>query len=194
MLLLVAIAVVLLLVIGTVWVVHLATHPPSGSLGRALAHGLPTDPGEAGLQWHAWTCADMEVWTIEGDDATGPTVVLLHDWAQQPIDLLGDAEHLVTAARAVVIPTLRGHGPGSGRCTLGREEVHDVSAVLDTIEGPVALYGTGLGGLIALSCADRGEANVTSAWRDTADGLRHVLDQYGMPAFPLLWTGRICLS
>jgi pimeloyl-ACP methyl ester carboxylesterase len=186
-------AVVLWIVLGTWALVRRAGQPPAESFGSALAHGLPTDPAEAGFAFETMSYAHgLDVWHVQGDRPDGPVTILLHDWGHSPITELEHLSRHMATSSEVLLPTLRGHGPPSGRCTLGPREIEDIDALLDTLDGPIVLYGRGLGGLIAVALAHRSTAHVTEAWADTGDGLRRILARSGQPPFPFAWTGRIC--
>ncbi|MCH2136686.1 MAG: hypothetical protein MK101_08905, partial [Phycisphaerales bacterium] len=144
-------AVAVWIAFGSIALAHRATHPRGGSMGRALAHGRPTDPGEAGLLWTVETWRghgglELPLWRIEGPDDAGHTLIRLHDWGESPIDALSSIEQDLNGARAVLLPTLRGHDDAPGRCTLGRDEAADLQALIQQVEGEIVLAGTGLGG------------------------------------------------
>lgn len=194
-------ALIAWVVLGSWGLAHRATQPPGGSMGRALARGLPVDPGEAGLSWtdDSYSAADglqLPLWRIEGDDPHGEVLIVLHDWGQSPIDALHDLDADRSGRREILLPTLRGHDAAPGRCTLGRRETCDLRALLGGIDGDVVLKGQGLGGLIALHCGEAPgviDVTATDPWTDRGDGLRRVLRALGQPAFPFAWTARILL-
>ncbi|MFT6411105.1 MAG: alpha/beta superfamily hydrolase, partial [Flavobacteriales bacterium] len=69
------------------------------------------------------------------------------------------AEAFVDLGLNVVVFDLRAHGQSGGEnCTYGYCEKHDVSSIIDWltasgVEGQIGLYGTSLGGAIALQTA-----------------------------------------
>lgn len=201
MLTLVIAAVVAWIVLGTWGLGHLVRRPPGGSEGRSLALGLPTDPSEAGYAWtddvfRTSDGVDLPLWRIEGGTADGPVIIGLHDWGASPIDMLHALDTEMPRVSTVLLLTLRGHATGTGLCSLGPREIDDVNALLATMPEPVVLAGTGFGGLIAQHCRNNdsvGELWLRGAWRDRAEGLRHILADRGQPAFPFAWTSRICL-
>lgn len=193
MVLLFVAAVVLWIVLGTWGLVRRAGRPPAESFGSALAHGLPTNPAEAGFNFETMTYGHgLDVWQVLGEAPDGPVTVLLHDWGRSPITELEQLSRHTATSSQVLLPTLRGHGSAADRCTLGPREIEDIDALLGTLDGPIVLHGRGLGGLIALALAHRGSAHVTEAWADTGDGLRRILARSAQPPFPFAWTGRIC--
>ncbi len=189
------------LVLGTWGLVRLATRPPAVSLGAALAHGLPADPGDLGCSWtettlHTNDGLNMPMWCIDGGNADGPTVVDLHDWGGSPVAQLGHLVDLVKDARRVILPTMRGHARDTGRCSLGPREATDLQALLATLSGDIVLRGTGLGGHVAQACCN--DSNVIDVyldepWADQGDGLKRILASRGQVAFPFAWLARICL-
>ncbi len=63
-----------------------AVHPPRRTAGYAIAHGLPADPGDKGLDYEAWTLdlprdAKLPVWEITAR-GSGPTAVFVHGWGE----------------------------------------------------------------------------------------------------------------
>ena len=189
------------LVLGTWGLVRLATRPPAVSLGAALAHGRPTDPGDVGCTWAETMLRtndgiNMPMWCIDGGDAAGPTIVDLHDWGRSPVAQLRDLVDIAKDARTVILPTLRGHAQGTGRCSLGPRETADLRVLLATLSGDIVLQGTGLGGLVVQAC--RNEPNVIDVrldepWADQGDGLKRILKSRGQVAFPFASLARICL-
>ena len=201
MLTLLATALMLWIVLGTWGLVRTAAGPPSEAFGHALASGKPTDPGEAGFAWtedvyRARDGVDLPLWRIEGGAADGPTLIVLHDWGSSPIALLGGIRDTLPSIKAALLPTLRGHGAHTGRCSLGPREIDDLKTLLATLDDPVVLRGNGLGGLIAGGCAEEtcvSRVETTNCWKNQTDGLCRILSLRGQPAFPFAWIARICL-
>ena len=142
-LLLCAAGVVVAVGVGVlVWVLG---HPPRTGLARALAKGGPTDPGEllgGELEYEEVTlplsCPGKvtPAWVIEGRDADGPTVVVLHAFGESRYSLLREVPTLVGSASRVVLADGRGQGDSSpGRNDGGRHEQADVMAMVDAL-GP----------------------------------------------------------
>jgi len=189
------------IVLGTWGLVRHISRPPAGALGAALAHGLPTDPGEARCMWtddmlHTDDGLNLPIWRIDGAAPDGPTIVDLHDWGDSPVTQLDGIEDTAAVASGIILPTLRGHASNTGRCSLGPRETADLRTLLATLSGDVVLRGTGLGGLVAQACCDEPgviDVEVQDAWADQGDGLRRILARRGQVAFPFAWLARICL-
>jgi pimeloyl-ACP methyl ester carboxylesterase len=198
---LLATALMLWIVLGTWGLVRTLARPPAEAFGHALARGLPTDPGEADFSWkdEVYRTADgidLPLWRIEGGTPGGPTLIMLHDWGSSPIALLDELRDLLPGFNMALLPTLRGHGSHSGRCSLGPREIDDLQTLLATTKGEIVLHGIGLGGMIVTACAGQLKAanlQIVDAWHDRFDGIRHILALRGQPAFPFAWTARICL-
>ena len=86
----------------------------------------------------------------------GPPVVLLHGFTNYGLSWAPQLPALVPAGYHVVVPDLPGHGrsaPATGVCTVD-DLASDVSALLDHLdEGPAALCGLSLGGMVAQQLA-----------------------------------------
>ena len=191
--LLLLLAVVLWCMVGVIWLLWTAGHPPGGQVGEALARGRPLDPGEAGLTYTSWTLsldADvaLPVWDITGC-GDGPVTVLVHDWGEAPLVLLDRAIALSAVSRRIIVPSLRGHVPKSGRCRLGQVERNDLERVLEHIAEPVVLEGRGMGGYVIQSLS--GHALVSSVqsedpWHGSRDGLARIMADQGFPGWPIV--------
>jgi len=87
------------------------------------------------------------------------TLIFIHGIAGSKEFQLKYAESFVNLGLNVVVFDLRAHGQSGGKnCTYGYYEKHDVSAIIDLlatsgVEGQIGLYGTSLGGAIALQTA-----------------------------------------
>ena len=68
---------------------------------------------------------------------------------------LGVADHFLARGFDVLAYDSRAHGESTGNaCTYGYHEKHDLSRVLDHVKaGPIVLFGTSLGGAVALQTA-----------------------------------------
>lgn len=145
-------------------------NPPRHSVGWALAKGLATDPGEAGLPFDAWTLErpggiELPVWEIpeRNSSSASPILVMLHGWGQSRIEMLAllkmmlqkHHENGYERSFRTLIPELRGHGEASpGPTTLGQEDTEDVKALIERAgEGPVILLGFSLGSVTAINVA-----------------------------------------
>ena len=186
-------AILLWCVLGVALLHLIAGRPPGGQVGQALAQGCPLDPGEAGLVFETWTleleaCVSVPVWDIEGT-GRGPATVLIHDWGEAPLALLNRANQLTATCSRIIVPCLRGHCPGSGRCRLGRAERNDLKLLIDHLDEPVAVEGRGMGRYIVEGVNAREKiASVMSEdpWRDPRDGLIRIMAARGFPAWPIV--------
>jgi len=200
---LLAVAAVVWVGVGVVALRRLAQRPPGGAAAAAVASGAPIDAESAGLTGEVWLLRtrdglDLEVLDIAGG-GDGLVAVLIHDWGEAPLTMLPRAVALASERRRILIPSLRGHEGGGGRCSLGLHEVGDVERLLETLDGsPVAIEGAGLGGLVAQSLRETdgvAQVDVVDPWRDRRDGLRRILKSRGMPMWPvgsvasILWPG-----
>ncbi|MDP7028647.1 MAG: alpha/beta hydrolase [Phycisphaerales bacterium] len=183
-------------ILGGVWfTLRLAGRPPGGAAASAMSAGAPIDLESAGLRGRVWVLqADagigLEVMDIEGHGA-GPVLVLVHDWGDAALTLLPHAVDAAETHRRVLLPALRGHEGGGGRCSLGPAEVRDVRLLLETAGSPESvLEGWGLGGRVALDASDaEGVADVRDhgAWSGRRDGIRRILSSRGIPMWPVGW-------
>ena len=147
-----------------------AIHPPRRTAAYAVARGLPCDPGDAGLDFEAWTLdrpdgARLAVWDVtngettrERDDETenGLVVVFVHGWGQSKIDTLVRRSPYDAFADRMIFYDLRGHGESEGSSSrLGWKEEDDLIELLDrTCDGrEVLLVGHSTGAVIAIAAA-----------------------------------------
>ena len=125
----------------------IARNPPPGGCENRDLQG-------AGITLRAWHC--------EPAAAARGTVVILHGVA----DNRGSTANVIPRFRqkglAVVAFDSRAHGESGGEfCTYGFHEKNDLRRVIATLSpGPVLLFGTSLGGAVALQAA-AGEPRVT---------------------------------
>jgi pimeloyl-ACP methyl ester carboxylesterase len=189
-------------VVGGVWaLLWMAKRPPGGSAGAALARGLPLDPAEAGLSYERWIYRtgdgfDLPVWDIVGR-GSGDPVILIHNWGESPLSMLGRASELAAQSARIIVPCLRGHDGEPGSCSLGPREADDLARLLETLDITVRIEGEGFGGWIAATAYGGplvAEVTATDSWTDPANGLRRILAAYGFPAFPIAVVANWCVS
>jgi len=165
-LLLLSIAAALILAIGIGAVAWEALHPPRRSTAWALAKGVPMDPAPLGRPWRIETRvlrngARMPLWVIDGFDAHGPVVVIVHGWGRSRWDSLRRIAPFLEHASRILLPDLRGHGEAEGRTTLGTLEAADIadlaaSAAPDGAAAsapPLVLVGHSMGAGIVIRAA-----------------------------------------
>lgn len=141
--------------------------------GTAL-HAFVFHPGYYGLEWESrFEGGDFRFrmsWASDSVALQSPpdprgTVVALHGFYAQSLQLLPQALHFAEAGYRVVLPDLRAHGQSGGRyVTFGAREREDLAAVIDELDRrnllvrPLVLYGTSLGGSVALQASASGVA------------------------------------
>jgi len=172
-----------------------AVHPPRRTAGYAIAHGLPADPGDMGLDYEDWTLdlprdVKLPVWEITAR-GSGPTAVFVHGWGQSRIEMLTRLEPWLDHARRVVLYDRRGHGDATGgTARLGTDEHNDLMDLLERLgTEPVVLVGFGSGATVAIAAAAdvSGDLRV-AAYGVTADAHTAIGDRLrarGLPARPL---------
>jgi hypothetical protein len=109
LLILLAVAWAVLVLIGTVIIVYVVTHPPRRTEGVAIARGEPTTPAEAGApryQTRRMKLADgheLELWDVTGNRPDGPVVVMLHGWGDGRLGELLWLEVLAPLASRLIL-------------------------------------------------------------------------------------------
>jgi pimeloyl-ACP methyl ester carboxylesterase len=152
-------ALVLLL---SVLIVREMTRPPRHTVGYALAKGLPTDPGDLGMEFEEWWLDRpdgdrLPVWEIATGEQSSATAVFLHGWGHSRIDMLMHMSEWRHRFARQVYYDLRGHGDADGSLSLlGCREDDDLIALLESLgSGPFVLIGYSMGAVIALAAAAR---------------------------------------
>ncbi|MEX0885935.1 MAG: alpha/beta fold hydrolase [Phycisphaeraceae bacterium] len=161
LLVLFAVAAALLLALSTAALVRSLRRPPRRRFTQALARGLPTDPEPLGQPWRetALRLADggaTDAWIIAGRQPVGPTVLIVHGFADSRYGALTWVHHVLDHASEVVVFDLPGHGDAQPtHAGLGTREPADVLAVASQVATgrPVVLYGYSMGAVIAISAA-----------------------------------------
>ncbi len=175
-----------------------AVRPPRHTAGYAVAHGLPMDPGELGLEFEAWVLdlprsIALPVWEISAR-GPGATAIFVHGWGESRIDLLSRIEPWVNRCSRLVLYDRVGHGEATGGpARLGTGEHRDLLALLERLgEGPFILVGHGTGAAVAIAAAveagaDSGIAGVVACepGRDVHTSIRDRLHARGLPTRPL---------
>ncbi len=162
--LLLLVAAVLVLALSTWALMRSLRRPPRKTWARALARGLATEPAELGLEAreHAFRLPDGSTtpgWIIAGSQPRGPSVVIVHGFADSRYGALTWLDRVIDHAAAVVVFDLPGHGEAQASATgLGTREPADVLAVVDELAAmtagrPAVLYGYSLGASIAIGAA-----------------------------------------
>jgi len=171
LLLLIAIAVLLLWLIGAWALIHALTHPRRKTFAVALAHGEPTDPADLQLDAEevTFTFTDQSRtpgWLIrgglrgEGASGGGPTLVLVHGFSDSRYGLLSRVPMLLPYASRVVVFDLPGQGESEAAAGHGGlREPDDVLHLLDQLSPDdtkrIVLLGISMGAGIAIAAAAR---------------------------------------
>lgn len=143
----------------------------AGAAG-AVIHLYVLEPGPYGLDWDSSWDGDgfrfsmsFESDSVDSGRRSEPrgTVLFLHGLYAESLQLLPHALHFAERGYRAVLVDLRAHGQSGGRyVTFGVRERHDVAAVVDALrerrrlDRPLVLYGTSLGGAVALQGAATG--------------------------------------
>lgn len=159
--LLLLLAACFLLWTGVLLILRASGSPTRDGIGRALAQGRPTEPGQLGFEVESWTLTtadglDLPGWTLT-TGVDGPTVVWLHDWSGSQLGLLPRLGGWGAWCGRIVTMDLRGHGDAPGACSLGLAEADDLRRLLHRhVDGPVVLAGEGLGAVLAINAVASG--------------------------------------
>ena len=177
LLILFLVAAGLIVLLGTVAMLRGLTRPRRKTYGRALARGVPVEPGDVGLHGRevTFSLADGSSspgWILEGGDPTGPTVLVLHGHGDSRYGALTWTPLLAPLASRLVLFDARGHGEAQATTsTLSEREPDDVLAVIEQIEPPpesLVLFGYSMGAGIALATAARPPRNPRTPPNDRA--------------------------
>ena len=183
----------LVLIAGVLWLVH---RPRRRTEGWAAANQRPMDPAEAKLTAETRTVSTdsgpVQIWDIAGEDPEGPTVLLVHGWADGRIGALAWAPVLTPLMSRVVLFDLHAHGHSpKSHCDWGPRQLGAIRSVLDGLEAnrPLILLGLSWGGRLALAAAAARPNRVAAVVVDSTarlaiDGLRQGMRQNGLPAWP----------
>jgi len=180
---------------GVAVILHAAHRPTRDGIGRALAQGRPTEPGQVGLDAESWSLRTRDGLDLPTLDARtgvdGPTVLWLHDWSGSQLGLLELLPSWASWCGRIVTFDARGHGDAPGSCTLGHREAEDLSAMLECIgDEPLVLAGEGLGAVLALNAAMQGHVEPLGVFAldpfvRGSDRFRHDLRASGYHVFPV---------
>lgn len=182
------------------WAVSVATtvrrlvRPPRRGYGSQVSRGLPGDPSELARsrRFDEWTHTSADgvrtpVWTIDGDDPGGVTVVFCHGWGESRHAVLARVEALAARCARIIAMDLPGHGESSAReSPLGTREHELVKELVDGLdegarERGVVLHGFSLGAGVCLRAAAEMSGDVSGA----AGGIAGVIAE---SPYRLHWT------
>ena len=129
------------------------------------ARVVHTQPPPAGCREREFEGAGVTLrgWSCDSAGTTRGTLVSLHGVADNRRGAAGLVPRFARHGLAVVAYDSRAHGASGGEfCTYGFHEKEDLRRVVATLPpGPVILFGTSLGGAVALQAA-AGEPRVTA--------------------------------
>jgi len=195
-------AYLLIALIGSAAIVLMIVRPRRKTYAHAVAHDLPTDPADLGLDAHEATFNlpgnhTTPGWVITGKNPDGPSVLILHGHTDYTHGALRFVPQLAPFASHLVVFDWPGHGSNTAEwMTCGMREPHDAIAVLDGLPDelrtrPIVLFGYSLGGQIAVKTAglypDRfAGVIVDGPYRRWDTPIRLKLKRYSIPAFPFI--------
>jgi pimeloyl-ACP methyl ester carboxylesterase len=205
LLILILIAILLLWLLGAAGLVHALGHPRRKTFAVALGKGDPTDPADLGLEAQevAFTLSDRSRtsgWVIQGCNAQGPTVVIVHGFGDSRYGSLKRAPLVGPWAKRVVVFDLPGQGESeSKRAYGGLREPDDVLAVLGQLEKQdaerIVLLGSSMGAGIAIAAAAKAEAEIRDAivgviaegpYRLWDEPLHNLFRKHRYPRWPII--------
>lgn len=166
--LLLTVACGLVVLVGTAMLVRGLRRPPRKTAGVALAHGLPTEPAELGLDAEP---LDLRLanghaspgWWIVGEAPDGPLVAICHGFGDSRYGAMSAwAPRVLRWASGVVVCDNRGQGDSTAPFADGSlGEADDLAAIVGqlldhrpgTAERGVVLYGYSMGANAAIRAA-----------------------------------------
>jgi pimeloyl-ACP methyl ester carboxylesterase len=163
---LLAMGLALALGLATWYVARRLRHPPRRTAAWAIAKGVASDPGEMPKPraFTSWTVSAVDgplrgvecpVWDIEGDNPSGPVVVLTPGWGDSRVGALVRVAALAAHCSRLICWDSPGLGEAPGACPLGTKEHATLRALVDRIDGdrPVVLHGWSMGAGTSLLAA-----------------------------------------
>lgn len=194
-----AVAIAVIIAVGTLMLIRGLTHPPRLTYAVALARQMPTEPAELGLTAEERTFvfadgAKAPGWIIQGQASQGPALVITHGFGDSRLALLGRIPPLLPLFSRIVVYDLRGHGDSSYPISrLGGREPDDVLEVISQALGsePVVLLGISMGAGFTIAAAERAtqEANIVGVvvegpYRWPMQPVAKFFERRGIPAQP----------
>lgn len=192
-------------------------HPPRRTVAWAIARGRPRDPSQvvtiAGgtRAYREWTLdgtvgglfghtkVSCPVWDIDGDDPSGPIVIMTHGWGDSRWGQLSRLPSIASQASRVVVWDLPGHGEATGTTTLGSHEPGLLRELIEIVARDagtkrIVLFGSSMGGGTSLVAAgamasDGGEVCgvfVEAPYRWARTPAANVISAAGMPTWGTL--------
>lgn len=210
-LILLAVALAVLIAIGTAVLIHALHHPERKTYAYALANNLPTDPAQLGLaftekRFHLANGATTVGWVIQGANFAGPIIIMSHGWSSGKYGSLIRVPMLMPLASQILVYDLPGHGESEGAlCWMGATEARDLLGIIDQLEitdRPVVLYGSSMGAGVSLvagaheTAAGRGIAAVIAEglYRRFHEPIVGQLRQRRIPPYPIVWLATLYIA
>ena len=169
---LILVSILLLWLFGAAALVYSLAHPPRKTYAAALGCGDPTDPADLELvaREMAFTFTDHTTspgWIMDGQNAGGPTVVLIHGFSDSRYGLLQRVPFVLPYAHKIVVFDLPGQGESEcARSFGGLREPDDLLAVLSQLEPDdarsIILLGVSMGAGIAIAAAAKSQSDLRS--------------------------------
>ena len=179
-------------VVGTTALIHSLRHPWRRGYSWAVANRLPTNPEEMGWAYEERTVQIPHgettiVWLVEGDDPTGPCIVVSHSFRDSRFGAMLYLPALAPVASRVIVYDVRAHGEStanvSALSTAEADDLLDLLSQLD-VEGPLVMFGASMGATISMAAASRLRTDPTRAGAVSLVGL--ILEgAYVKPADPI---------
>lgn len=122
----------------TIILVRMLSHPPRLGLGYALAHGMPTDPAEAGYEFQPLQVQAqgrlIQGWCVKLRPETGPIAIVAHGWGDSKVGALAWLDILKESFSLAILYDQRGHGESADiRFTWSQAEADDLLLVMHQV-------------------------------------------------------------
>ncbi len=211
LLILFIVALIVIVVAGTLSLIHHMQQPKRLTYGVMLAHRRPTDPAELGFEAEERSFRFVDgtqspAWIVKGRRAGGPTIIVSHGLADSRYGSLIRLPALTPMASRVVLYDLRGHGDSTAKkTTLTAREPEDLMQVINEVDdgSPVVLMGHSMGAGISMIVAAHEQERTDGhrcrvagvicegGYRWPMETIAGYLKERGWPVYPFLWlTGR----
>lgn len=161
---LLAAAASIIVLFGTLGLIHGLLHPPRRTIGSALAQGLPADPGEMGLRFTEKTATLPDgsttlLWLVTGNKPDGPILIATHGFGDSRYGMLSTLTELLPYASQVVLYDMRGHGESTAPISrLATTETSDLLHLLYELDAAdpgqsYVFYGASMGAGVSIVAA-----------------------------------------
>jgi pimeloyl-ACP methyl ester carboxylesterase len=161
---LLAASATIIVLVGTLALIHGLLHPPRRTIGSALAQGLPADPGEMGLRFTEKTVTLPDgsttlLWLVTGNKSDGPLIIATHGFGDSRYGLLATLTDLLPFASQIVLYDMRGHGESTAPISrLATTETSDLLHLLYELDAAdpgksYVFYGASMGAGVSIVAA-----------------------------------------